>query len=94
MARVINCKLCGNVVVTHGSRTLYCPACSDTVSRERKKQYALKRRMEAAWKAETESRVPEYHSCDSPERIALCLNCTRPRCVGTCDDLRTLRKKE
>lgn len=87
MAKVINCKLCGCEVVTHGSRTLYCTTCAKTVDRERKKQYALKNNVPK------EVRIP-VHVCDSPERIALCLSCTRKTCAGTCEELRTLRKKK
>lgn len=42
-----------------------------------------------------------FHVCDSPERIAQCLNCTQPVCYGGCPALRALppnvrkiRKKE
>lgn len=28
-----------------------------------------------------------YHRADSPEQIQMCLNCTKPRCSGTCSKI-------
>lgn len=31
---------------------------------------------------------------DTPERIAMCLNCQRRECIGVCDDIRGKRRAE
>lgn len=33
------------------------------------------------------------HQCDSPERIALCLNCTQTWCPGECDLLKQTKSE-
>lgn len=84
MERVMECCACGRKFRAHGNRAKYCPKCKEEVSKMKKAATDKARRDGAKG-------VPKprkSHLCDSPERVALCLNCTQSYCPGECELLK------
>ena len=79
--RQIVCTECGAVVENPGRRQKYCADCRIKVAKEqravsqRKKREMMKKRRE------------ELHTLDNARMMAVCLNCKRERCTGSCKDV-------
>ena len=74
--RNVICALCGEVFSTTGTTTKYCLAC----------------RKKSPHKIKPAEKEIDFHTCDTPENIAICLNCPYPECKdGECD---LVRKKK
>lgn len=84
MERAITCCACGKTFRARGNRAMYCPACKEEIGKMKKAATDKARREEL----KGVSKPRKFHHCDSPERIALCLSCTRTRCPGVCDMLK------
>lgn len=83
--REINCERCGVLFEKTGNNCRFCPECRKVVARERKAE--RKRRLSEEARKERERQV---HTCDGPERMQLCLNCTREVCRGDCKTLQAI----
>ena len=91
MERVIKCRVCGKPVIAYGSRTMFCDDCAPAARQAKKKEY--KKREREKKREMLEPRMDGVHFCDSQERIELCLSCTKKKCVGDCEALRSLKVK-
>lgn len=78
---VKTCERCGAAFDTHPGKVRYCHACREDI-REQKN-------------AKKQANKGHHHNCDSPERIAICLNCKMPpnRCTGNCETIRMAAAK-
>ena len=92
MERVIKCQVCGKPTIAYGSRTMYCDECGPAARRAKRQEYARRSRERKARGGLIEPRSGAVHYCDSPELIALCLSCTRKKCIGECEALRTTKR--
>lgn len=91
MEREVQCIACGATVTTRGTTTMYCEACGKRARNFQKKRY---RKNAAERKKAGFDPIDPIHTCDSKERIELCLNCKKITCnTGTCEALRMLKKK-
>ena len=83
MARVrqIVCAVCGAVVENPSRNQKYCSDCRIKVARE---QRAISHRREREKKKKQRE---ELHTLDNPRMMAVCLNCKRERCTGSCKDV-------
>ena len=91
MEREVQCIACGATVTTRGTTTKYCEAC-----RKRARSVQNKRYQKNAQERKKKGFDPidPIYTCDSKERIELCLNCKKISCnTGTCLPLRMLKKK-
>lgn len=70
---------CGAVFIAFGNRSKYCKQCAAEVARKRRAEYRKRKRI-------TEKKPEPYiHTCDTPEQMRLCLNCTKRTCnFGEC----------
>ena len=93
MERLIKCQVCGKLVTVYGSRTMFCDDCAPAARQARRKEYRKRARERNATGGLLVPRDEAVHFCDSQERIALCLSCTKKRCGGICDELRSLSAK-
>lgn len=74
----VKCAVCGDFFTTTSTNAKYCPKCRNKVSYRKPRP-------------EDEDDLA-FHTCDSPERIAICLNCPKPKCVwGTCPLIRSTK---
>lgn len=77
--RVIQCEDCGAEILATHCRTKCCPECRKKRDRENlAKRKARAHRKRQAEKPEAKRR--EEHYCDSPEKVRMCLNCTKQEC--------------
>jgi hypothetical protein len=90
MEREVKCVACGATVITRGTTTMYCEACRKRARNAQKNRY--KKNAKERKKAGLDPIDPIY-TCDSKERIEMCLNCKKITCnSGTCLPLRMLKK--
>ena len=76
--KIIKCAECGAETRATHNKTKFCPECAARRNMESTMRSHKRRRKERM-----ENRVePEepIHTCDSPEQIQKCLNCTKPDC--------------
>jgi hypothetical protein len=91
MERLINCQVCGKPVIAYSSRTMYCDDCGPAARRAKRSEYTRRSREKKAMEGLLGPKPEPVHYCDSPERVALCLSCTKKKCVGTCETLRNMK---
>lgn len=91
MERIIKCQVCGKPVIAYSSRTMFCDDCGPAARRARRKESAKRSREKKAMDGLLAPKPEPLHFCDSPNRIALCLSCTKEKCVGSCEKLRTTK---
>ena len=72
-----NCKVCGKEFSTNTLKREYCADCKVIVKKENM------RRARENWNATAAIRM----SADTEEMRNCCLNCTRPKCGGECEEL-------
>lgn len=78
-ARTISCQMCGKETVVHACNAKYCEECKVIARREKAKQYTGNTRV--------------LVSDDTEEMLAFCLNCTRKKCTGECEELANIVKR-
>ena len=76
--KTIVCTVCGKEFEAQTLRARYCPECRVNVTRKRNR-------------LATHQRVQVVDDTDDMRN--LCLNCTKPRCRGECDELARLSKR-
>lgn len=74
------CRMCGKTFTPLSPNGKWCVDCRDKANKEREKAY---REQFRAAKPEDNT----LHTCDSPEKVKKCLNCTRGGCNGWCEDV-------
>lgn len=73
---------------------MFCDECAPAARQAKKKEYKKRaREKKRALVALQEAKTHDVHFCDSPERIELCLSCTKQKCIGYCEALRSLKVK-
>lgn len=79
--RIIICEECGAEVVTKYSRTRFCKECAEKRAKIQYDQKLEWLRQKRAMEDKVEPEEP-IHTCDSPEKIQMCLNCKRKECTN------------
>ena len=78
--RMIHCADCGAETLATHNRTKFCPECSARRNLEHTKRSHERLRKERMIQG-MEPKEP-IHLCDSPEKVKMCLNCTKPECTN------------
>lgn len=73
------CRMCGKTFTPLSPNGKWCVECRPKVLAEQVKGCQEKKKARL--------KDNSFHTCDSPEKISKCLNCTRKKCSGQCDDV-------
>ena len=82
--KAIICQKCGKetVLTQKCGRQKFCPECRIVVAKEQ--------RREAHRRCRERKKKEQLHAVDNPRMLAVCLNCKRERCTGSCNDVMSL----
>lgn len=81
-AKAIQCVRCGKTAKRTGKRQKYCPECAKKAAKERAETRTCVR------KKEEKNEWHELQAMDTPENVAICLNCPLPSCRMTSSECR------
>lgn len=80
----VTCAMCGLAFTTLGNSTKYCPECGKAVRAVQRKE-SYHRLSNGIRRNNRPDMDDDVHTCDSPEKVAMCLSCTKPNCTGACE---------